>query len=38
MLIGHVYDEEEEEEEDLLMLLLSISEQSNASMDVLRLV
>lgn len=37
MLIGHVYDEEEEEE-DLLMLLLSISEQSNASMDVLRLV
>lgn len=38
MLIGHVYDEEEEEEEDLLMLLLSISEQSNASMNVLRLV
>lgn len=37
MLIGHVYDEEEEEE-DLLMLLLSISEQSNASMNVLRLV
>lgn len=36
MLIGHVY--EEEEEEDLLMLLLSISEQSNASMNVLRLV
>lgn len=35
MLIGHVY---EEEEEDLLMLLLSISEQSNASMNVLRLV
>ena len=34
MLIGHVY----EEEEDLLMLLLSISEQSNASMNVLRLV